>query len=153
MASSDKFVQKIEMLAEALMFRSMQDVIKYSKESGYSMSHIGTLMHLHHKGVSDVSGLGDKLGITYPAASQMLDRLVEKELIQRTEDPKDRRSKKIVLTDKGFETLHESMKARKASLKELSEKMTNEEKEKAVVAFEIVLDKFKELNTKTDSEE
>jgi DNA-binding MarR family transcriptional regulator len=153
MASSDKFVKQIEMLAEAFMFRSMQNVIKYSKESGYSMSHIGTLMHLHHKGVSDVSGLGDKLGITYPAASQMLDRLVEKGLIQRTEDPKDRRSKKIVLTDKGFETLHESMKARQASMIELSKKMTDEEKEKVMEAFEIVLDKFKELNTKTVSEE
>ena len=142
MKHSDPFVDQLQRVARAFIFSSMQNVIKYSKKSGYSMSHIGALMHLQDKGMSAVSELGDHLGITYPAVSQMLDRLVDEGLIQRTEDPNDRRSKQIVLTDKGMDTLNEGIKARQASLLEMADKLTDSEKEQIASAFQIVLEKL-----------
>jgi DNA-binding MarR family transcriptional regulator len=148
----DPFVTQLQEVAKLFMFRKMQSVIKYSKASGLSMSHIGALMHLHNTGASDVSGIGDKLGITYPAVSQMLDRLVDEGLIMRTEDPDDRRSKKIVLTEKGTNTLLEGMKAHQASFIEMSEKLTGEEKAKLKEAFDLLLEKFNEIDTHPKSE-
>ncbi len=152
MNQSDTFVTQLQEVARLFMFQKMQSVIRYSKTSGFSMSHIGALMHLHNTGASDVSGLGDKLGITYPAVSQMLDRLVDEDLIMRTEDPDDRRSKKIVLTENGTKTLQDIMKARQASFIEMSEKLTEEEKAKVKEAFDLLLEKFNEIDTHPRSE-
>ena len=143
MKHTDPFVERLQEVANAFMTHSMRKVIKYSKKSGYSMSHLGALMHLNNKGVSAVSKIGDHLGITNPAVSQMLDRLVDEKLIQRTEDPSDRRSKKIVLTKKGMETLHESIKARQTPLVELAERLSESEKEQISAAFDILLENLK----------
>ena len=72
-----------------------------SRESGLSMSQISALFHIHQADGSGVTDLGDHLGVTSAAASQMLERLVQQELILRTEDPDDRRVKQMVLTEKG----------------------------------------------------
>ena len=79
----------------AFMHRSMHSLIHYIKKNDLSMSQIGALFQINH-GKSNVSELGEGLGITIAAASQMLERLVQQELILRTEDPEDRRVKKLV---------------------------------------------------------
>lgn len=145
MKDTDPFVSQLQEITKAFMFLSMQGVIKYSKKSGYSMTHIGTLMHLQNRGKSAVSEIGDKLGITHPAVSQMLDKLVDEELIQRKEDPKDRRVKKIIITGEGTKIIHESMMARRVSLIELAEKLSDDEKEKISSAFKIILEKLNSI--------
>ena len=59
----------------------------------------------------------------------MLDRLVQQGLIQRTENPDDRRVKQISLTEKGAEKFQESLRARTDWLAELAEMLTVSEKE------------------------
>ena len=87
------------------MHNSMHNALRYSKEQGWSMSQIGALMIIHRKGTTAVSDIGDELGISNPAASQMIDRLVQDGLVLRTEHPDDRRVKQIKLTEKGFELI------------------------------------------------
>ena len=84
------------------MHRSIRHLLRYARENGLSMSQFGALLHIHRMGSSGVTDLGDHLGVTSAAASQMLERLVQQGLILRTEDPNDRRVKQIVLTDKGL---------------------------------------------------
>ena len=93
------------------MRHSMHSFILYSKENSLSMSQIGALFQINH-GRSNVSDLSDGLGITNAAASQMLERLVQQELILRSEDPQDRRVKQFVLTGKGCRIMQESLQAR-----------------------------------------
>ena len=47
--------------------------------------------------------LGGRLGVGAPTASGIIDRLVEKGLVQRTEDPDDRRVRRVTLTEAGQE--------------------------------------------------
>ena len=47
--------------------------------------------------------LGGRLGVGAPTASGIIDRLVEKGLVQRTEDPDDRRVRRVTLTETGQE--------------------------------------------------
>src|SRR5450756_2667144 len=111
MPAPSPFSAALQSWIDVFMHRSMRSVLLYAKESGLSMSQLGALMHIA-KGASGVSDIGDDLGISSAAASQMLERLVQMGLILRSEDPHDRRVKQIVLTGKGTEMLHGSWQAR-----------------------------------------
>jgi len=141
MLSDDPFIATLKELIEVFMRRSMRNFLQYARESGLSMSQIGALFHIHRHGSTAVSDLGEHLGVTSGAASQMLERMVQQDLIQRTEDPHDRRAKKIVLTDQGRQTLLESIHARQAWLFELADALTEAEKEQVNAALQILIEK------------
>jgi DNA-binding MarR family transcriptional regulator len=144
--SPEPFVDTLKEWFEVSIHRSMRDFIDYARKSGLSMSHLGALFHVHHKGSSGVTELGDYLGVTSAASSQMLERLVQQELILRTEDPDDRRVKQIVLTDEGHRILEEGVRARQGWLDDLANTMSDKEKETIKRALEIMIDKVKNLN-------
>ena len=77
--------------SEVFMRRSMRDFKRFIDESGLSPSQLSTLMHLYYSDDCGVSGLSKHLGITKPAVSQLIERLVKMELLERTENPRDRR--------------------------------------------------------------
>ena len=76
MSSSDPFVQTLHRWIEVFMRRSMRNFIRFAKDSNLSMSQLGALFHLHHAGSTGVTDLGEHLGVSSAAASQMLERLV-----------------------------------------------------------------------------
>ena len=141
MTQTDPFLTALHGWIEIFMRRSTRNLIRYTRESGLSMSQVGALLHIHREGSSAVSHLGDGLGVTNAAASQMLDRLVGQDLITRSEDPHDRRVKQIVLTDKGRQLLTVGMRARLGWLDDLAEKLTEDEKRQVTAALEILIDK------------
>lgn len=141
MARKDPFFSTFQEWIELFMHRSMQGTIQYARENGLSMSMIGTLFHLNLRGHTGVSDLGQHLGVSSAAASQMLDRLVEEGLIERTEDPDDRRMKKISLTEKGCQIFRESLSARLRWLDELEKGLTDQEKQTITSALQLMIDK------------
>ena len=145
MQNTDPFVDTLHKWIEVSMHRSIRHLICYTRESGLSVSQLGALLHIHSRGSSGVSDLGDDLGVTSSAASQMLERLVQQELILRSEDPSDRRVKQIILTDKGFQALHESIRARQSWLADLAETLSDSEKEAIIAALNILIDKASHL--------
>ena len=144
MQSTDPFVYTLRSWIEVFMHRSMRNIIHFAKESGLSMTQIGAMFRIRH-GSSGVSDIGDDLGVTSAAASQMLERMVQQGLIVRSEDPNDRRVKHLVLTDKGQTTLHEGIQARQKWIEELAELLTDEEKESALGVLQILVEKTNQL--------
>lgn len=145
MPSDDPFVDALHRWIEIFMRRSMRNFLSYVRESGLSMSQVGALFHIHRMGSSGVTNLGDHLGVTSAAVSQMLERLVQQELISRTEDPNDRRVKQIVLTPKGCQILEETIRARQGWLNDLADALTPEEQTQIVAALEILIEKARPL--------
>jgi DNA-binding MarR family transcriptional regulator len=145
MQDADPFVVTLEKLIEVFMHRSIRNFIGYARESGLSVSQLGALFHIQHRGSSGVTDLGDDLGVTSSAASQMLDRLVQQELILRSEDPGDRRVKQLVLTGKGLQVLQESIRARQGWLPDLAETLSGSEKKAVIAALNILIDKASHL--------
>ena len=127
------------------MHRSIASFVCYARESGLSISQLGSLFHLHCKGSSGVTDLGDSLGVTSSAASQMLERLVQQGLILRTEDPSDRRVKQIALTDKGLQVVRECIHTRQSWLSALVETLSESEEEAILAALNILVDKANHL--------
>ena len=70
-----------------------------------SMRQVKALHFVGDCGELSVGALGERLGIKLPAASIQADHLVQAGLIERTEDPEDRRRVRLRLTRRGEEIM------------------------------------------------
>lgn len=135
MPDQDIFINTLREWVEETMHRSMHAFIRHNRRSALSLSQANSLFRLYHHGASPVSDLADHLGITMAAVSQLLAPLDKSGLIQRTEDPADRRVKMIALTQKGILAVREAMHARHAWLEDLAALLTDREKETILPAL------------------
>jgi DNA-binding MarR family transcriptional regulator len=129
MSPEPQFSQVLREWAEVFMRRSMRDFVLFSKDSGISMSQFSTLMRLFHRGGCGVSDIGDQLGISNAAASQLIDKLVQQGLVDRSEDTRDRRVKHIALTEKGRELVQESIEVRRRWMENLTSALSPDEQQ------------------------
>jgi DNA-binding MarR family transcriptional regulator len=127
--SSNQLTDSLRLWAEVFMHRSMRDFHRFTRASGLSMSQLNALFHVYHGGSCGISDIGEHLGVTSAASSQMIDRLVQLDLMQRSEDPLDRRNKSLALTDKGRAIIGESIEARRRWLEDLTGTLTPDQQE------------------------
>ena len=132
------FTEVIRDWSEVFMQRSMRDFRKFMEETGLSFSQINILMRLLHAGNTGVSEIGDQLGVTNAAASQAVDRLVVMGLIERAEDPDDRRAKKLALTPKGRALIEKGIEARSKWVEGLTEAFSPEEQGMIISALTLL---------------
>ncbi len=128
-----------------VMRRSMRNFILYAKEKNYSVAQLNALFRIHHKGACGISDLGEEMGVTSAAASQLLDKLVQQGLAVRTEDPLDRRNKRVALTEAGERIVQESMAARQSWLDRLADKLTPAEQEQVNHSLRLLIEKAETL--------
>ena len=147
MSPPDPLEAALQEWVAVFMRRSMRSFIRYARENGLSMSQVNALFHIHRASGSGVTDLGEHLGISNAAVSQLLERLVQQGLILRCEDPADRRAKKLTLTEKGAQTLQEGIHARQGWLHDLAQTLSPAEKEQVAAALQILIDKTKRLET------
>ena len=120
--------QTIREWTKVFLQRSFRDFRRFMEEADLSPSQVTALMHLMHHGDCGVSDIGEYLGVTVPAASQMVDRLVGQGILVRTESSNDRRFKQIALTEKGRKILNKSFEARQQWLEQVTASLTPEER-------------------------
>jgi DNA-binding MarR family transcriptional regulator len=145
MPAADQFESIMIQWNQVAMRNSMRNFFQYLKQRGLSMTQMSALFCVFRKGNCAISDIGEELGITNAAASQMLERLVQQGLILRSEDPTDRRMKQIVLTDQGRQVLEESISARQSWVGNLAGVLSAGEKEQVVAALQILLEKAQML--------
>lgn len=68
-----------------------------------SMAQLKTLMVLHASGAMPIGQIAETHGIGQPTASHLVDRLVQAQLVERAEDPQDRRRTLAQLSPAGIE--------------------------------------------------
>ncbi|HEX6270941.1 MAG TPA: MarR family transcriptional regulator [Anaerolineales bacterium] len=128
MTNSPQFSQAIRSWMDVFMHHSMRSWHLFAKSTGLSMPQFSILMQLHHSSNCAIGDISERFDITNAAASQLVDKLVQSGLIQREEDPHDRRAKLLNLTDKGKELIKQSIEERYRWVDELAEKLTAEER-------------------------
>lgn len=124
MSANPQFSAALREWAEIFMRRSMHDFIHFIKANGLSLTQLNTLMRLYHTGACGISEVGEHLGITNAATSQMIQRLVEQGLLVRTEDASDRRVKQVALTPSGRALIEQGIEARHRWLENLTTALT-----------------------------
>ena len=98
-----------------------------------------TLHFLSH-GQRRMSEIAGRLEVEMPSATTMIDRLVAKGLVERGQDPADRRAVVCSLTREGIETVERFSAIRAARTESLAAVLSTEELEAVVPALEILAD-------------
>ena len=141
-----KFSEVLHEWVEVFMHRSMRDSMLFWKESGLSFPQISTLMRLHYRGACGVSDVGGHLGVTLPAASQMVDKLAQQGLLERAGDPHDRRAKQLTLTTKGTALVQKSLDARRRWLEDLVNALSADEQAEIADALTMLTEAAREID-------
>lgn len=119
MNSAKPFSAVFQEWTEISMHHSMRDFKSFMDDSGLSPSQVSTLMRLYYRGVCGMSDVASDLGITNAAASQMVERLVQMGLLERSENPLDRRGKQLALTAEGRSLVERGIDARRCWMENL----------------------------------
>jgi MarR family transcriptional regulator for hemolysin len=138
MSPTKELTEVIHEWSEVFMRRSGRDFKRFMDETGLSFSQLNVLMRLYYGGNSGVSEIGEQMGVTSAAASQAIDRLVLQGLIERTEDPIDRRAKRLALTPKGRMLIEKGIEARSRWVEGLTDALTPEQQSMTISALTLL---------------
>jgi len=99
-------------------------------ELGLSLTQVKSLFLLHSCGESlSVGDLSDRLGISLPAASRNVDGLLQRGWIERREDERDRRCKRVTITAEGHDVAQRIADARMQGLEAFAASLSDGQRE------------------------
>ena len=122
---------------EIVLAHVIQDFMRFMKKNGLSTPQIHALMHIYHSGGCQVSDIGALAVVSNAAASQLVERLVLQGLVDRREDPDDRRNKQLSLSRKGKALIHASVISN-TFLRQITETLTPEQRQTVHDAFSLL---------------
>ncbi len=138
MSSETQFNQTLQDWSEVYMRHSFREFKQFMDANGLSLSQVMTLFRLYHGSPCGVSEIGTQLGVTNAASSQLIDRLVVLGLIERTENPSDRRAKQLTLTRKGKTVLEQGIDSRRKWMETLTTQLTPEVRVTVIAALAVL---------------
>ncbi len=113
---------------EYLLAQIIQDFIQFMHQTGLSRPQIHALLHIYHAGQCPISEIGALTDSSPAAASQLVERLVQQGLVQRTEHPLNRRIKQLRLTERSLEIINQGVTSNRI-LVELMAALPEEQRE------------------------
>jgi DNA-binding MarR family transcriptional regulator len=116
-----------------------RDLIHLAHEFDLSFSQMKALHYVHGEEDLSVKALGETLGLSLAAMSRAADELVQRGLMDRTEDPADRRIKRLRLTKKGHELVMKMRELRMAGFEQFVATLSSKERAQLVKALEPIL--------------
>jgi DNA-binding MarR family transcriptional regulator len=97
-------------------------------------------MYLYHEGEVRISDIGVLMDVGKAAASQLVDRLVQQDLVERIEDESDRRAKKIRLQPKSLRLIEKGLRVQRREMGELMSQLSPEQMATVQKAFQYLIE-------------
>ncbi len=97
-----------------MVMRFIRTEMRRNRASALSVPQLRALAFLDRNPGSCLFHVADHLGVTTPTASVIVDRLVRRGLMLRSEDPQERRRLVLTLTPKGSRHLEHARSATRA---------------------------------------
>jgi DNA-binding MarR family transcriptional regulator len=141
-----RFSQTLQEWSEVFMRHSFHEFKQFMDSNGLSPSQVITLLRLYNGGSCGVKAIGSQLGVSNAASSQLIDRLVLQGLIERSEDPTDRRAKHLTITTKGRTLLDQGIAARRQWMEKLTIQLTPEQQAIVIAALSVLTDSASKLH-------
>jgi DNA-binding MarR family transcriptional regulator len=101
----DALLTEIFALHDRLRALSMELIGPVDLPADLTMQQLRVLGVVAHEPGLTGQELGARLGVSAPTASGLVDRLVEKGVLERTDDATDRRVRRLQLTEEGHRVL------------------------------------------------
>ena len=133
-ALSERLVELMERMSFQMRPRSLgtwQDL-------ELTMPQARTMFLLHRRGPTRMGVLSEHQGCGLPSATSMVDRLVRKGLVERVQDPSDRRVVACQLTDEGRKAVERFWQVSRERRLALADALTLDQLEAVVPALEIL---------------
>ena len=145
MSNSEEFSTVLQEWNKSFMQGTMHAIKNFMSENKISFTQASLLMRLYHGGKIGVSDLGEHLGITNPATSQAIDPLVKDGYLERTEDPEDRRVKRLALTPRGVALIEQGLKLHAERISRLEQSLSGDQRKQVVSALKILTEAANKL--------
>jgi DNA-binding MarR family transcriptional regulator len=110
-----------------LVMRFIRADMRANSAASLSIPQLRSLAFLNRSPGASLSDLADHLGVTCATASATVERLVQRNLIKRTDDPQERRRVILNLTEEGKRQLKQSQDQTRAHIADLLEGLTSEQ--------------------------
>jgi DNA-binding MarR family transcriptional regulator len=136
MTSETSFNDTLLAWVELFVGRSMRDFGTFMRHHGLSMPQTMLLYRLYQQGQCGVGDIADQMTVSNAAASQTVERLVQQGLLERNEDPNDRRAKQVALSALGRQLIQDGIVARVHWMTELTTILSAEEQATITVALQ-----------------
>jgi DNA-binding MarR family transcriptional regulator len=121
-----------------LMKGSSKGMYELLAELDLSITHIKTMHVLADcQGIREMSvkEVGEELGMSLPNASRTVEHLLQRGFLERREDERDRRVKRIAVTVTGLDVVHRIDTARLQGLESWAETLTDEQRRRLLDAL------------------
>jgi DNA-binding MarR family transcriptional regulator len=138
MSSNQEFSEVLHEWVKVFMRRTGQEFKQFMDDSGLSFSQVNALMRLHFTGQADISDIAGQLGITNAAASQLVERLVRMDLLERAEDRLDRRVKRLTLTPAGHALAETLVEVRRQRMEKITNSLTIQQRQAISDALQVL---------------
>jgi DNA-binding MarR family transcriptional regulator len=99
-----------------------------------------------------LGAIADELGLSLPSVSRAVDGLAKRGLVTRTEDPRDRRTKIVALTDGGEAVVQRLLELRLAGLQDFVAELAPDEREALAAALAPIAARDTPTPRKTEKE-
>lgn len=114
--------------------------------STLSLPQLRVLGHVSRNPGTGVSDVAAHLDVTTPTASALVDRLVKKSLLNRKEDPTERRRTLLTLTEAGSEVLEDARNKAQNTVAQVLKSQTPEQLSKINEGLSILAEAAKSIN-------
>jgi len=120
---------------EPVIARQRRAVARNGCLRSISSTHLHVLYVLESDGPMPMSRLADALDVSLPNVTGIVDRMEERQLVERGRDPDDRRIVTVGITSTGHETVQEIDTIRRQTLARTLEALTPEQQQRALQTF------------------
>ena len=145
MPDQNSFTEVLSEWTQLFMRRTMRDFSEFMRSWELSMPQVSTMFRLHYRGKCAVSDIAQQLDVSNAAASQMVDRLEQKRLVDRVHHPADRRVRMVQLTEQGQALLEEGLQARLNWISDLTRMLSPDQQETIIVAMAALTDAARQM--------
>jgi DNA-binding MarR family transcriptional regulator len=135
----DERIERMIQLMDAVARQMRPDLTEQWPDVELTMPQLRTLILLSN-GPLRMSDVADQIGSSYSATTAMIDRLVEKELVDREHGKVDRRVVTCKLTERGISVLDAFWRIQNDRMRELASVLTGEQIDTIIESMEILLD-------------
>ena len=129
-SSADALARDLGLVMKHLLSSTSRDFFAELERLDLSITQLKMIGVLTEAGEpASIKAVSDSIGLSVAAVSRGIEDLVQRELVTRAEDPRDRRSKLVRVTARGRRTLEQLYALRLAALRGFVEQLDAGERE------------------------
>lgn len=139
---AEELGELIPTIARAIPGEASPEVVRQAFDVDVSTPELFVLSYLPPQREPNMSEIGRALSIDSSTLTRLVDKLVDKSLVERRSDPQDRRVVRVRLTERGKEIIRRVEKEKKRRIVSILRRLSNEEAENLLTIMRIIHDRI-----------